>query len=60
MDLSSGYIQRALPMLPTQGTRYPWLVKQDYWYDVKQLTKGAVEDEGVRFRRTTRGASLRS
>lgn len=45
---------------PTQGTRYPWLVKQDYWYNVKQLTKGAVEDEGVRFRPTTRGASLRT
>ena len=38
-DFSSGYIQRALPMLPRQGDREPWLNPQSYSLDKKALTK---------------------
>src|SRR4029453_7454870 len=30
LDLSSGYVQRALDKFPRQGDRDPWLVQQDY------------------------------
>ena len=30
---SSGYVQRALPFLPKQGSRPPWAVPQNYIKD---------------------------
>jgi hypothetical protein len=30
---SSGYVQRALPLLPKQGSRPPWAVPQNYIKD---------------------------
>jgi hypothetical protein len=34
LDLSSGYVQRALESFPRQGERDPWLVRQNYLRDV--------------------------
>jgi monooxygenase len=34
LDLSSGYVQRALEKFPRQGDRDPWLVRQNYLRDV--------------------------
>ena len=34
LDLSSGYVQRALDKFPRQGDRDPWLVRQNYLRDV--------------------------
>jgi len=46
IDLSSGYIQRALPELPTQGSREPWRLRQNYVLD--QLTyRFSRLDDGV-------------
>jgi monooxygenase len=33
LDLSSGYVQRALEKFPRQGERDPWLVRQNYLRD---------------------------
>ncbi len=33
LDLSSGYVQRAAPVLPKQGSRPPWMVRQNYILD---------------------------
>ena len=33
ISFSSGYVQRALPFLPKQGTRRPWAVPQNYIKD---------------------------
>jgi monooxygenase len=33
LDLSSGYVQRALEKFPRQGDRDPWLVRQNYLRD---------------------------
>ncbi len=52
LDLTSGYVRRAQAMLPTQGTRAPWRLLQNYGKDVRMLTKGPLQDEGVRFRRS--------
>jgi cation diffusion facilitator CzcD-associated flavoprotein CzcO len=49
LDLSAGYVRRATAMLPKQGTRAPWRLLQNYRRDVALLTKGPVQDEGVRF-----------
>jgi monooxygenase len=34
LDLSSGYVRRALEIFPRQGDRDPWLVRQNYLRDV--------------------------
>jgi len=52
LDLSAGYVRRALDGLPKQGTRPPWRLLQNYRQDVRLLTKGPVTDEATRF--TTR------
>jgi cation diffusion facilitator CzcD-associated flavoprotein CzcO len=33
LDLKSGYVQRATAILPKQGARAPWLVRQNYLLD---------------------------
>ena len=46
---SSGYMQRAMPLLPKQGDRAPWLNTQDYAADRKLFRKTDVEDGVMRF-----------
>ena len=50
LDLSSGYVQRALPFLPKQGTRQPWIVPQNYVKDRFAMRFGRI-DEDLELRR---------
>jgi cation diffusion facilitator CzcD-associated flavoprotein CzcO len=51
VDLTSGYIQRALDQLPRQGSRAPWRVYQNYLRDRLLMGRGRLEDEGMTFQR---------
>jgi cation diffusion facilitator CzcD-associated flavoprotein CzcO len=51
IDLTSGYVQRALATLPAQGSRAPWRVHQNYILDRRLYRRSPVADEGVLFRR---------
>ena len=51
LDLSAGYVRRAAASLPTQGTRPPWRLLQNYRQDVRLLTRSPLTDEGVTFTR---------
>ncbi|MBW6434711.1 NAD(P)/FAD-dependent oxidoreductase [Actinoplanes hulinensis] len=42
LDLSSGYVQRALDKFPRQGNRDPWLVRQNYLRDVLTTPRADV------------------
>ncbi|MEV0900119.1 NAD(P)/FAD-dependent oxidoreductase [Actinoplanes sp. NPDC049802] len=42
LDLSSGYVQRALDRFPRQGDRDPWLVRQNYLRDVLATPRADV------------------
>jgi len=55
VDLSSGYIQRALDELPQQGSRSPWRVYQNYLLDRRLMRRGTLQDEGMTFQRATTG-----
>ena len=44
LDFDSGYIQRALDVLPKQGSKAPWKVYQDYIKDIRSLKYGRVDD----------------
>ncbi|HEX8792810.1 MAG TPA: NAD(P)/FAD-dependent oxidoreductase [Polyangiaceae bacterium] len=48
---SSGYIQRATPMLPKQGSAAPWRLYQNYAMDRMMLRRGRVDDQAMEFAR---------
>jgi monooxygenase len=45
IDLSSGYISRAAPILPSQGDRHPWHVPQNHVRDLAAMTFGAIDED---------------
>jgi len=51
LDFAAGYIQRAVPLLPRQGDRMPWLTSMDYSADVKLLRADSVVDPELHFTR---------
>jgi cation diffusion facilitator CzcD-associated flavoprotein CzcO len=58
LDFSSGYVQRAIAELPTQGSKRPWKLHQNYLLDLLNLRFGAVADRALEFtrRRATKAA----
>jgi cation diffusion facilitator CzcD-associated flavoprotein CzcO len=49
IDFSSGYVQRSLDLLPKQGSREPWRLKQNYLLDSRMIRRGPIEDGALRF-----------
>lgn len=49
LDFSSGYVTRAIDMLPKQGERDPWRSPQDYFHDMRELKYGKIENEALVF-----------
>ena len=49
IDLSAGYVQRAIDQLPKQGTRTPWKLHQNYAKDIVMLRYGTLDDEAMEF-----------
>jgi monooxygenase len=54
LSFSSGYVQRALDVLPKQGSRRPWQVHQNYLQDLLTIRYGKIDDGVMRF--STQGA----
>jgi monooxygenase len=52
VDFSSGYFERAKPMMPKQGGTSPWKKSQNYPADLIALKFGAVNDGVMVFGRT--------
>ena len=59
LSFSSGYVQRALPMLPQQGDRKPWRLGQNYLSDVWTLRFGRIEDGVLGFEREKKADDLK-
>jgi cation diffusion facilitator CzcD-associated flavoprotein CzcO len=49
IDLTAGYVLRALDRLPKQGSRTPWRLHQNYAREVVLLRFGPIEDEALDF-----------
>lgn len=47
VNLSSGYIQRSLKMMPKQGKKNPWTVYQNYLLDSFSLKVRPLKDKGI-------------
>lgn len=58
LDLSSGYVQRALDRFPRQGDRDPWVVRQNYLRDVVVTPRADVTRDMTFARRPVRTATL--
>ena len=50
IDFSSGYLQRALPILPRQGSKSPWKLHQSYLADLLQTGLAPLDDGVMQFR----------
>ncbi|SOJ56533.1 Baeyer-Villiger monooxygenase [Mycobacterium simulans] len=53
LDLSAGYVQRALHLMPKQGDVAPWMMSSSYYSDVKLLHGDSVADPHLRFAAST-------
>jgi monooxygenase len=51
LNLTSGYVQRAIATLPRQGSKSPWKLNQNYLRDVGLLKFGRVNDGWLKFRK---------
>ena len=56
IDFTSGYVVRALPNLPRQGSKTPWRLHQNYLKDLSMMRYGRVDDGTMEF--TGRGSPL--
>jgi hypothetical protein len=56
LDMTSGYVQRALDRLPKSGNKAPWKLYQNYALDMNQLRRGAVDDGIMEFAKPTKRA----
>ena len=45
LTFTSGYVQRALPFLPKQGSRQPWVVPQNYVKDRFAMRFGRIDED---------------
>lgn len=52
LDFTAGYVQRALDVLPKQGTCPPWTTSKSYAADVQLLRRGPVVDPALCFEGT--------
>jgi cation diffusion facilitator CzcD-associated flavoprotein CzcO len=48
IDLNSGYVNRSLDQMPSQGSEAPWRLYQNYPRDRRTLRKGKLEDGTLR------------
>ena len=57
LDLSSGYVQRAVDRFPKQGSRMPWQVHQSYLRDYRALKRSGLVDDAMTFSNPALGAA---
>lgn len=56
LGLKSGYVQRAVDLFPKQGLKAPWVLRQNYLFDLLSLHLGAVDDGTLVFSRGGNGS----
>jgi len=49
IPLRSGYVLRSAHLLPKQGDRDPWRLRQNYLYDVRTIRKQRIDDGVLAF-----------
>ena len=49
MDFTPGYVRRSEHLLPQQGDREPWRLRQNYFHDVRSIRRSRIDDGVLRF-----------
>jgi cation diffusion facilitator CzcD-associated flavoprotein CzcO len=49
IDFTAGYVLRSLDLLPKQGSKMPWRLRQNYPLDLAEFRYGRVDDGTMRF-----------
>jgi cation diffusion facilitator CzcD-associated flavoprotein CzcO len=49
--LKAGYVKRGVDQFPKQGAKAPWVLRQNYLFDLMSLHYGAVDDGALVFSR---------
>ncbi|ALI29622.1 monooxygenase, flavin-binding family [Mycolicibacterium fortuitum] len=49
MDFTPGYFRRAMDSLPKSGSEAPWKLKQNYFFDMRTIRYGKVDEESLMF-----------
>jgi monooxygenase len=49
LGLNSGYVQRGISLFPKQGSKAPWVLRQNYILDLLTMKFGAVDDGTMLF-----------
>jgi monooxygenase len=52
LGLSSGYVTRASNILPKQGSRAPWVLRQNYLYDLVTTQLARIDHRSLTFSRS--------
>jgi monooxygenase len=56
IDLNSGYVLRSVQDFPSQGSKRPWRLRQNYALDTLDFRLGGVDDGVMRFTRAAAAA----
>jgi monooxygenase len=49
LDFTPGYVLRSLDTLPKSGSKAPWKMKQNYFFDMRMIRQSKVDDEALHF-----------
>ena len=49
-NFNAGYITRAMPLMPRQGDRQPWVFSQDYYTEKDEIRAADLEDGTLVYR----------
>jgi monooxygenase len=49
MDFTPGYFRRSMDSLPKSGSEAPWKLKQNYFFDMRTIRHGKVDEESLHF-----------
>lgn len=58
LDLTSGYVQRAMDRFPRQGSKLPWRLYQNYFLDTMMIRFGSIQDEALEFKQVERQVTV--
>ncbi|HYP54884.1 MAG TPA: NAD(P)/FAD-dependent oxidoreductase [Solirubrobacterales bacterium] len=57
LDFTAGYVLRSIDQFPKQGSKEPWRLRQNYFFDVRTIRRGPIDDGTMRFSGPAPGAS---
>ena len=56
--LDARLVQRALERFPRQGSKLPWRLYQNYFFDTLMIRFGAIQDDALEFKPAARSAEI--